>query len=144
MVLKRALDLAKENELDLVEIAPTAKPPVCRIMDYSKYKYDQEKKERRIKKNQHVVQLKQIRLKPHIGEADYQTKLKQTISFLEKKDKVKVNMFFRGRELAHKEVGIRVLERMLADLEGKGQIEKPISSEGKVMFFIFAPASAKT
>ncbi len=142
-MLKRALDLAAEHELDLVEIAPTAKPPVCRIMDYSKYKYDQEKKERRIKKKQHVVQLKQIRLKPHIGEGDYQTKLKQAELFLEKKDKVKVNMFFRGRELAHKEVGVRILERMVADLSEKGQVEKNISSEGKVMYFIVAPVSSK-
>jgi translation initiation factor IF-3 len=144
VVLKRALDLAEEHELDLVEIAPTAKPPVCRIMDYSKYKYDQEKKERRIKKKQHVVQLKQIRLKPHIGEGDYQTKLKHASTFLEKKDKVKVNMFFRGRELAHKEVGVRILERMIADLSEKGQLEKKISSEGKMMYFIMAPISSKT
>ncbi len=143
VVLKRALDLAKEHELDLVEIAPTAKPPVCRIMDYSKYKYDQEKKERRVKKNQHVGQLKQIRLKPHIGESDYQTKLRQAVTFLEKKDKVKVNMFFRGRELAHKDVGIRILERMITDLTDKCQLEKQISSEGKVMYFIVAPVSAK-
>lgn len=144
VVLKRALDLAKEHELDLVEIAPTAKPPVCRIMDYSKYKYDQEKKERRIKKKQHVVQLKQIRLKPHIGESDYQTKLRQAISFLDKKDKVKVNMFFRGRELAHKEVGVHILERMLEELKDNAQIEKNISSEGKSMFFIVAPISSKS
>jgi len=144
VVLKRALDLAKESDLDLVEIAPTAKPPVCRIMDYSKYKYDQEKKERRVKKSQHVVHLKQIRLKPHIGDGDYQTKLKQTISFLDKKDKVKVNMFFRGRELAHKEVGIRILEKMVVDLREHGQIEKEIAREGRIMYFIISPQAVKS
>ena len=88
-----------------MEVAPTAKPPVCRIMDYSKYKYDQEKKERRIKKHQHVTHLKQIRVKPHIGDNDYHIKLKQILGFLEKKDKVKINLMFRGREMAHKELG---------------------------------------
>ncbi len=131
--------MAKENELDLVEIAPTAKPPVCRIMDYSKYKYDQEKKERKIKKNQHVTHLKQIRLKPHIGEGDYKIKLKQAIGFLNKKDKVKVNMFFRGREMMHKELGAQILERIVKDIGEYGQPEKRPSFEGRVMSVIFTP-----
>jgi len=135
--------LAAEHELDLVEIAPTAKPPVCRIMDYSKYKYDQEKKERRIKKKQHVTHLKQIRLKPHIGDADYKIKLKQAVSFLEKKDKVKVNMFFRGREMAHRELGQEILERMTSDLKTYGIPEKAPSLEGKVMYILYNPISGK-
>jgi translation initiation factor IF-3 len=88
VMLPRALELAKENGLDLVEVAPTAKPPVCRIMDFSKYKYEQEKKEKREKKTQKMTQLKQIRVKPHIDEHDYQIKLKQAIHFLDNKDKV--------------------------------------------------------
>ena len=142
-MIKRALDLAQEYGLDLVEIAPTAKPPVCRIMDYSKFKYDQEKKERRIKKNQHVTHLKQIRLKPHIGEGDYQTKLKQAIIFLQKKDKVKVNMFFRGREIVHRELGREILQKMIKDLDEHAQIEKGLGMEGRVMSVTFAPHTEK-
>ena len=143
VVLKRALDLAKEHELDLVEIAPTAKPPVCRIMDYSKYKYDQAKKERRIKKNQHIVHLKQIRLKPNIGEGDYQIKLKQILGFLQKKDKVRINMFFRGREMMHRELGRRILERLITDTVEHGQPEASPSMEGRVMYIMLSPAAAK-
>ena len=136
--------MAQENDLDLVEIAPTAKPPVCRIMDYSKYKYDQEKKERRVKKNQHITHLKQIRLKPNIGSGDYQIKLKQVIGFLEKKDKVKVNMFFRGREMAHKELGRGILERLIADTAEHGQPERSPSMEGRVMYILLNPLASKT
>lgn len=141
VVIKRALELAREHELDLVEVAPTANPPVCRIMDYSKFKYDQEKKERRIKKNQHVTHLKQIRLKPHIGEADYQIKMKQAAGFLKKKDKVKINMFFRGREMMHKELGGQVLERMVVDLAPYGQAEKSAAMEGRIMAVLINPHS---
>lgn len=143
VAIKRALDLAKEHELDLVEIAPTAKPPVCRIMDYSKYKYDQEKKERRIKKNQHVAHLKQIRLKPNIGEGDYQIKLKQIAGFLDKKDKVKVNMFFRGREMSHKELGQRILERLVSDIAKHGQPDGGLAMEGRVMMVLLNPNAGK-
>ena len=129
--------------MDLVEIAPTAKPPVCRIINYSKYKYDQEKKEKIIKRNQKIVHLKQIRLKPHIDDGDYQVKLKQVIGFLQKKDKVKVNMFFRGREMQHKELGQRILERMIADTSEYGQPEKSPMIEGLVMSAILNPVAEK-
>lgn len=142
-MLDRALDLARQHELDLVEIAPTAKPPVCRIMDYSKFKYDQEKKERRIKRNQHVTHLKQIRMKPHIGEGDYQIKLRQAINFLKKKDKVKINMFFRGREMAHKELGEEIVKRVIADVAEYGQAEKAPSFEGRIMNVVINPVSVK-
>lgn len=141
-MIKRALELAKESDLDLVEIAPTAKPPVCRIMDFSKYKYDQEKKERRIKKNQAVTHLKQIRLKPHIDENDYQVKLRQVIAFLNKKDKVKINMFYRGRELQHRDLGKQIVERMVADTTQYGIPEKSAVFEGRVMSIVIAPTSA--
>ncbi len=143
-VVKRAIELAKEHGLDLVEIAPTARPPVCRIIDYSKFKYDQEKKEKRAKRHQKIVHLKQIRLKPHIGDGDYQVKLKQVIAFLEDKDKVKVNMFFRGREMQHKELGRRVLERMVVDTVEYGQPEKSATMEGTVMSVILNPVASAT
>lgn len=143
MLLKRALELARENELDLVEVAPTAKPPVCRIMDFSKYKYDQEKKERLEKKNQKITHLKQIRVKPHIEEHDYQIKLKKTLSFLNKKDKVKINLFFRGREMAFKDQGRIILEKFVHDTAQCSQIEKNINMEGRVMSIVLAPQSAK-
>ena len=143
MSVERALDLARQHELDLVEVSPTAKPPVCRIIDYSKYKYDQEKKERRIKKNQVVTHLKQIRLKPYIDDHDYEIKLKQVIGFLSKKDKVKVNMFYRGREMSHKELGQRILDKMITDVAGHGQPEKMPMLEGRVMSMVLAPVSDK-
>jgi len=141
--IKRALELARENELDLVEVSPTANPPVCRIMDYSKYKYDQEKKERRVKKSQKVTHLKQIRLKPRIDEHDYQIKLRQAINFLNKKDKVKVNLFFRGREMAFKEQGKRVLERVVQDLAEHGDAERTPLMEGRVMSVVVSPKASK-
>lgn len=142
LMVRRAIELAQENGLDLVEVAPTANPPVCRIIDYSKYKYDQEK-ERRIKKNQHVMHLKQIRLKPNIGDGDYQIKVKQARTFLEKKDKVKVNMFFRGREMMHKNLGEKVLTRVVADLTDCGQAEKNLTMEGRVLSVVISPIATK-
>lgn len=137
--IRRALELAQEANLDLVEVAPTAKPPVCRIMDFSKYKYDQEKKERRIKKNQKVTHLKQLRFKPHIDDHDFQIKIKQAIGFLTNKDKVKVNLMFRGREMMYKDQGQRVLDRVVAELTGYGQLEQPLVVEGRVMSIVIAP-----
>ena len=141
VVIKRALELAVEQGLDLVEVAPTSKPPVCRIMDFSKYKYDQEKKERRVKKSQRIVHLKQIRVKPHIDENDYQVKLRQSIGFLKKKDKVKINLFFRGREMSFKDLGKQVLERFMTDIAPHGQIESSPMMEGRVMSVVIAPRS---
>ena len=112
-------------------------------MDYSKFKYDQEKKERVIKKNQHVTHLKQIRLKPHIGEGDYQIKLKQATNFLKKKDKVKINMMFRGREMMHKQLGREIIDRMVEALSEVGQPERVPSFEGRVMSVLINPKSDK-
>jgi len=112
-------------------------------MDYSKFKYDQEKKERRIRKNQKIVHLKQIRLKPHIDENDYQIKLKQTIGFLQKRDKVKVNMFFRGREMQHRELGKVILDRVVADVSQHGEPEQSPSMEGRVLSVVVSPISEK-
>ncbi len=144
VLLRRALELAAEHNLDLVEVAPTAKPPVCRIMDFSKYKYDQEKKERRVKRNQKISHLKQIRVKPHIDNHDYQVKLRQAIAFLAKKDKVKINLFFRGREMAFKDLSRQVIERFIADMAPHAMVEKPPIMEGRVMSVVFAPKTDKT
>ena len=107
-------------------------------------KYDQEKKERRVKKSQHVTHLKQIRLKPNIGAGDYQIKLKQIIGFLEKKDKVKVNMFFRGREMNHRELGRNILDRIIVDVGKSGHPEYNPTMEGRVMYVLLNPGPSKT
>ncbi len=142
--INRAMEMAREHNLDLVEVAPTAKPPVCRIIDFSKYKYDQQKKERRDKRRQHISHLKQIRVKPHIDENDYQVKLRQAITFLEKKDKVKVNLFFRGREMSYKALGSRIIDRFVKDLDEHSLVEKAPLMEGRVLSVVFGPKSEKT
>ena len=139
VTIQRALDLANQYELDLVEVAPSAVPPVCRIMDFSKYKYDQEKKERRVKKSQHVQHLKQVRLKPNIDDHDYQIKIKQIIGFLEKKDKVKVNLFFQGREMSFRDKWRALLNRVLTDAAPYAQIEKDPLTEGRIVSVVLAP-----
>jgi translation initiation factor IF-3 len=112
-------------------------------MDYSKYKYDQEKKERKIKKNQHVTHLKQLRFKPHIGEGDYQVKIRQAIGFLKKKDKVKINLMFQGREMSHMEIGRDIVDRAIVDLQEFGQPEKSPSLEGRVISVVITPGLDK-
>jgi len=125
--LKRAQDVG----LDLVEVAPTAVPPVCRIMDFSKYKYEQEKKEKEAHKKQKITHLKEIRFGPKIGEHDYQFKLKNLEDFLKRGDKVKVTMMFRGREMAHIDLGRRVLDRLASDVSAVGEIEEAPRLEGR-------------
>jgi len=137
--VQKAQALADQHELDLVEVAPQASPPVCRIMDYSKFKYDQEKKEREAKKHQKQGRLKEIRFKPNIDEHDYATKLRQAVVFLGKKDKVKVNMFFRGRQMEHVDLGRKVLDRFIVDIQDAGQIEKEPSLDGRIISMVLAP-----
>ncbi|MBN3037848.1 MAG: translation initiation factor IF-3 [Candidatus Omnitrophica bacterium] len=134
-----ALKRAEELGLDLVEVAPTAKPPVCRIMDYSKYKYEQEKKEKQAKKHQKKVHIKEIKLRPKIGEHDYQVKLRYLQRFLSRGDKVKVTLSFRGREMAHQELGRRVLDRFVKDITNVGQVEKGPITEGRFINLVVAP-----
>ena len=126
-----ALKRAEESGLDLVEVAPTATPPVCRIMDYSKYKYEQEKREKEARKKQKIVHLKEIRLSPKIGEHDYQFKLKNLEDFLKRGDKVKITMMFKGREMAHVDLGRKILERLSSDISQVGEIEEPPRQEGR-------------
>lgn len=143
VMIRRALELAGEHSLDLVEVAPLANPPVCRIMNFNKYKYDQEKKERRVKRHQRIMRLKQIRVKPHIDENDYKVKLKQVIAFLGRKDKVKINMFFRGREMNFRDQGERILSRFIQDLHEQGQPERSPILEGRIMSIVILPRSEK-
>lgn len=139
-----ALQRAQEADLDLVEVAPSAKPPVCRIMDYSKFKYEQEKKEREAHKHQRIMHLKEIKLKPHIEEHDYQVKLHHLKRFLARGDKAKITMTFRGREMSHVEIGRKVLDRMVSDLTDVGEVEKGPTREGRNIMVHFAPHAKST
>ncbi len=127
----------------MVEISPTAKPPVCRIVDFGKYLYTLEKEEKQAKKKQHVIQLKEIKISSKIKEHDYQTKLRHAIEFLERGDKVKLTMFFRGRELAHIDLGRAILDRFTEDLNDLAEVEKNSGLEGRFIVIHFnAKASA--
>jgi translation initiation factor IF-3 len=137
--IQKALELAEQHGLDLVEVAPQAAPPVCRIIDFSKFKYDQEKKEREAKKHQHQSQLKEIRLKPNIDDHDYQVKVRQALNFLNKKDRVKVELFFKGRQMEHLDLGRKVLDRFISDTQQEAQLEKEPLLEGRIMSFVIAP-----
>lgn len=134
-----ALTKAQEVELDLVEVAPNAVPPVCRIMDYGKYKYEQAKRERVAHKKSKTSGLKGMRLSPKIGEHDLQVKTRAVTGFLKDGDKVRVSMWFRGREMAHPHVGEQILRRMAAQLADVGVVERPPLMEGRNMIMILAP-----
>jgi translation initiation factor IF-3 len=143
MSVRAALQMAEEAGVDLVEIAPMAKPPVCRIMDYGKFKYQEQKRAHEAKLKQKQVQVKEIKLRPGTDENDYQIKLRNMTRFLEEEDKVKVTLRFRGREMAHQEFGMRQLERIKADLETVGQVEQMPKMEVRQMIMIIAPAKKK-
>lgn len=140
---REALRLAQEKELDLVNIAPTAKPPVCRIMDYGKYRYEQQKKEKESRKNQKVVEIKEVRLSPTIEEHDFQTKLRNTVKFLQGGNKVKLTIRFRGRAITHAEIGQQVMERLSKEVENLSTVERKPKIEGRSMIMILAPKSEK-
>jgi len=139
MTPEEGLRRAREAELDLVEVAPSASPPVCRIMDYSKYKYDQEKKEREAHKRQHIVRIKGIRIKPRIEEHDYKTKLNHAREFLTKGNKVKWVLMFRGREMAHQELGRQLLDRIIQDTVDISEVERAPRREGRFIFMVLTP-----
>lgn len=140
MKLEEALKLAQEAELDLVEISPTAKPPVCKIMDYGKYKYLQKKKEHEAKKKQTVVHLKEVKMRPMTDEHDFQFKMRHIQRFLEEGNKAKVTVVFRGRELEYKIHGRTLMDRVLETVKGKATVESPPMMEGRMMVMILAPA----
>jgi translation initiation factor IF-3 len=134
-----ALARAQEEGLDLVEVAPMARPPVVRIMDYGKFKFEQAKQARLAKKKQHVILLKEVKYRPGIDDHDFDTKTRHARRFLEEGNKVKVTMMFRGRQVAHPELGKEVLDRVAAELADLGKIETDAKLEGKNMTMIIAP-----
>lgn len=137
--LSEALRIAGEKELDLVEVAPQAKPPVCKIMDYGKYKYEQAKKARKARKNQNVMNVKEVQMGVKIEEHDFNVKLKMARRFLNDKDKVKVRVKFRGRELMHKELGYELMDKLVEGVKDIGKVESKPSMEGRNMFMYLTP-----
>jgi len=138
-----ALRMAEEADVDLVEIAPTAVPPVCRLMDYGKFRYEEQKKAHEAKQKQKQIQIKEIKFRPATDENDYLTKVRKLTEFLEEGDKAKVTMRFRGREMAHQELGLKVLERVKADLEPISQVEAMPRLEGRQMVMVLSPRRKK-
>lgn len=137
--LRDALRMAQEQNLDLVNIAPQAKPPVCRIMNYGKFRYEQSKREKETRKNQKIIQIKEVRLSASIEENDVQTKLKHVIKFLQHGDKVKLSIRFRGREITHQELGRRVLDRVAQEVKEIADVERQPKLEGRQMIMILNP-----
>ena len=133
----------EESELDLVEIAPTAEPPVARVMDYGKFKYQEAKKAHEAKLKQKVIQVKEVKFRPGTDDGDYNVKLRNLTRFLEEGDKTKITLRFRGRELAHQEIGVRMLERLKADLEPYGAVEQFPKMEGRQMVMVLSPIKKK-
>ncbi|MBM7555005.1 translation initiation factor IF-3 [Thalassobacillus pellis] len=140
---QEALEIAQNANLDLVLVAPNAKPPVCRIMDYGKYRFEQQKKEKEARKKQTTIKVKEVRLSPGIEEHDFNTKLRNARKFLEKGDKVKASVRFRGRAITHKELGQKVLERMAEECKDIAQVETKPKMEGRSMFLMMAPLNEK-
>ena len=138
-----ALRKAREKNLDLVEISPTAQPPVCRIMDYGKYLYQQEKKEREAKKHQKTITVKEVKFRINVDDHDYETKKNHVVRFLEEGDKVKATIFFRGREMTRTGLGRQILERLIKDVETQGIVEFRPRQEGNTLHAILAPKKAE-
>lgn len=138
-----ALEIAAQANLDLVLVAPQAKPPVARVMDHGKFKFEQQKKEREVRKNQKIINMKEVRLSPTIDEHDFQTKLRNGIKFLENGDKVKASIRFRGRAITHKEIGQRVLDRFAEACKEVATVEVKPKMEGRSMFLILSPLAEK-
>lgn len=134
-----AIEIAISHGLDLVEVSPNAEPPVCKILDYGKYKYEEQKKRNEAKKKQKVVSIKEIKMRPSIDIHDYETKMKAAHKFLDNGDKVKVTIRFRGREMAHQDLGLKVLVRMRDELAEITKVEQMPKSEGRMMTMVLAP-----
>lgn len=141
--LAEALKLAEQHDVDLVEIAPTASPPVCRLMDYGKFKYEEQKKNHDARLKQKQIQIKEVKFRPATDDGDYQIKLRNLRRFLEEGDKGKVSLRFRGREITHQDIGMRVLERVKADVEDVGQVEQMPKLEGRQMIMVISPKKKK-
>ena len=135
--------MSEEQDVDLVEIAPQAVPPVCRLMDYGKFKYQEQKKAHEAKLKQKIIQVKEIKFRPGTDDGDYAIKMRNLIRFLEEGDKTKVTLRFRGREMAHQEIGVRLLEKVKSELEPYGQVEQFPKMEGRQMVMVLAPKKKK-
>jgi translation initiation factor IF-3 len=143
MAPSEALRVARERGLDLVEVAPQTSPPVCRIMDFNKYRYEEQRREREAKKKHHIAKLKEVKFKPHIEEHDYQVKLEMLKRFLMRGDQAKVTMVYRGRELTHTELGRRILDRLIGDLKSISKVERNPLLDGRFMTMVFGPDREK-
>ena len=137
--VREALTLAQSKGLDLVEVSPTARPPVCRIMDYGKFKYEQNRRARKARKKQHQMQLKEVKMRPKIEEHDYNFKVQHARQFLAGRDKVKLTVTFRGREIAHQEIGHRLIQKVIAALADVSTVESPPRSEGRTLTSVLMP-----
>lgn len=137
--IREALEKASQAGLDLVEVSPNAEPPVCKILDFGKYKYEEQKKKNEARKKQKVIEIKEIKLRPGIDENDYQVKMRAMKKFLDEGDKVKVTLRFRGREMAHQELGVRVLDRVKEELDLLAKVEQFPKMEGRQMVMVMAP-----
>ena len=137
--VREALTLAQSRGLDLVEVSPTARPPVCRIMDYGKFKYEQNRRARKAKKKQHIVHLKEIKMRPKIEDHDYGFKMDHARGFLEERNKVKFTITFRGREMAHQEIGHKLIAKIVAELTEVATVESPARSEGRTLSMVVMP-----
>ncbi|HWX11264.1 MAG TPA: translation initiation factor IF-3 [Trinickia sp.] len=141
--LADAFRMSEQQDVDLVEIAPQADPPVCRLMDYGKFKYQEAKKQHEAKLKQKVIQVKEVKFRPGTDDGDYNVKLRNLVRFLEDGDKTKITLRFRGREMAHQEIGMRMLERLRTDLDEVGQVEQMPKMEGRQMIMVLAPKKKK-
>jgi translation initiation factor IF-3 len=137
--LRDAIMAAEDAGLDLVEVSPNADPPVCKILDYGKFKYEAQKKANEARKKQKIIEVKEIKLRPNIDDNDYDVKLRSAKRFLEEGDKVKVTMRFRGREMAHQELGAKVLDRVKSDLDAIAKVESAPKMEGRQMIMVISP-----
>ena len=143
LLTQDAINMAQDRNLDLVEVAPNSNPPVCRVMDYSKFKYQQSKRAQEAKKKQKIVHVKEVKFRPNTDQHDYDFKLKNALRFLGAGDKVKILVFFRGREIVHRENGQKLLERVTETLADMAVVEQEAKQEGKTLCMIFAPKSLK-
>ncbi len=143
MDLRDALKMAEDQSMDLVEVSPDQDPPVCKIIDFGKWKFEQQKKKKDQAKNQHVIHIKEIKMRPKIGDHDYEIKRNQALNFLDKGDKVKVSLRFRGREITHPELGMALMNRLAADVDNMGMVETPARMEGRQIIMILAARPKK-
>lgn len=144
LATRDALEMARQRGLDLVEVAANVRPPVCRILDYGKYKYEQNRRARKAKKKQHQMQLKEVKMRPKIEDHDYGFKVQHAREFLEDRDKVKLTVMFRGREMAHPELGHRLIQKVIAALDDIALVESSPRSEGRTLTAVLSPRPMKT